>query len=143
MTSTGGRSLCSAPAECPRATSWTTASSWGECPRWVGGSGGRVPRSLLRWEAIFLPAPPALGVPRHRLPQGLPSSAEKRGLILFVCLWLCRVFAAAPAFLCCSGFCCGGARVLGCSGLSSCSAWARQLRLLAPEHGLSSCGSRA
>ena len=32
----GGRSLCSAPAECPRATSWTTASSWGECPQWGG-----------------------------------------------------------------------------------------------------------
>lgn len=32
----GGRSSCLVPAECPRATSWTTASSWGEYPwaRW-------------------------------------------------------------------------------------------------------------
>ena len=69
--------MCSAPAECPRATSWTTASSWGECPRWVGGAVvGRVPGSLLLRghfpSCPFLPWEYRAG----HLPQGLPSSAE-------------------------------------------------------------------
>ena len=111
---------------------------------------GRVPGSLLlrgRFSSCsFLPW-------EHRashLPQGLPSSAEP---VVSLCLsvlgcagsWLLhRLFsvssAGAPH---CSGFCCGGARVPGCSGFSSCSTWAQYLRLPALEHRLSGCGTRA
>lgn len=97
----------------------------------MGGSGGRGAQ-----------IPPCGGKPFSFLPllpweyrgtalKASPSSAEKRGLILFVCLWLCRP-AAAPAFSVAVASAVAELRVLGCSGLSSCSAWARQLRLLAP-----------
>lgn len=39
----GGRSLCLVPAECPRATSWTIASSWGEYPWGSDGTRAQIP----------------------------------------------------------------------------------------------------
>ena len=151
MTSTGGRSLCSVPAECPRATSWTTASSWGECPWRVGGQWWAACLDLSCCEAIFLPAPscPGSTEPATSLKASplLPSrlshfvylSLAAPGLGCCTGFSLCQARGAPH----CSGFCCGGARVPGCSGFSSCSTWAQYLRLPALEHRLSGCGTRA
>ena len=145
----GGRSLCSAPAECPRATSWTTASSWGECPQW-GGVGPCA------W------VPPAAGGCCPSCPGSTKpaTSLEASPLLLRGLFHLIYSSLAAQGLHCCTGFslfassagssgggagaphcssfCCGRAQARGCPGSRSGSTWARELRSWALEHRLSS-----
>ena len=138
MTSTGGRSLCSVPAECPRATSWTTASSWGECPRRVGGQWWAACPDLSCCEAVFLPAPSCPGSTE-------PATSLKASPLLpsrlshFVYLSL-----AAPGLGCCTGFSLCQARGLLIAVASDVAEHGFQgARASAvAAHGLSTCGSR-